>query len=55
MDRFGGTILAWASIGLEAHTLDAKGPHAESRRYAFGGLKDTLEDLTQLLYAKRFA
>jgi hypothetical protein len=29
VDSFGGTSLAWASMGLEAHRLDAKGPHAE--------------------------
>jgi hypothetical protein len=28
VDNFGGTSLAWASMGLEAHRLDAKGPHA---------------------------
>jgi hypothetical protein len=25
VDSFGGTSLAWASMGLEAHKLDAKG------------------------------
>jgi hypothetical protein len=30
VDNFGGTSLAWASIGLESHRLDAKGPHVES-------------------------
>jgi hypothetical protein len=55
VDGFGGTSLAWASMGLEAHRLDAKGPHAGSQRHAFGGLEDTLEDLTQPLHAKRFA
>jgi hypothetical protein len=29
VDSFGGTLsLAWDSMGLEAHMLDAKGPHA---------------------------
>jgi hypothetical protein len=27
VDNFGRTSLAWASMGLEAHMLDAKGPH----------------------------
>jgi hypothetical protein len=27
VDNFGGTSLAWASRGLEAHKLDAKGPN----------------------------
>jgi hypothetical protein len=46
VDNFGGTSLAWASMGLEAHRLDAKGPHVGSRRHAFGGLEDNLEDLS---------
>jgi hypothetical protein len=29
VDRFGRTSLAWASMGLEAHKLDAKGPHVD--------------------------
>jgi hypothetical protein len=29
MDNFGGTSLAWASMGLESHVLDAKDPHVE--------------------------
>jgi hypothetical protein len=55
MDNFGGTSLAWDSMGLEAHRLDAKGPYVRSQRHAFGGLEDTLEDLTQPLHAKRFS
>jgi hypothetical protein len=55
VDNFGGTSLAWASMGFESHRFDAKGPHAGSQRLAFGGLEDTLEDLTQCLHAKRFA
>jgi hypothetical protein len=31
VDSFGRTSLAWASMGLEAHRLDAKGPHADDR------------------------
>jgi hypothetical protein len=27
VDNFRGTSLAWASMGLEAHRLDVKGPH----------------------------
>jgi hypothetical protein len=46
VDSFGGTGLAWASMGLEAHRLDTKGPHAESPKHAFGGLEDNLEDLS---------
>jgi hypothetical protein len=46
VDSFGGTSLTWASMGLEAHRLDAKGPHARSQRHDFGGLEDTLDDLT---------
>jgi hypothetical protein len=30
VDSFGGTSLAWASMGLESHRLDVKGPHAKS-------------------------
>jgi hypothetical protein len=30
VDSFGGTNLAWASVGLEAHRLDAEGPHVGS-------------------------
>jgi hypothetical protein len=29
VDSFGGTSLAWASMGLEAHRLDVKSPHVE--------------------------
>jgi hypothetical protein len=46
VDSFGGTSLAWDSMGLEAHMLDAKGPHARSQRHAFGGLYDIMDDLT---------
>ena len=46
MDSFGGTSLAWASMGLEAHMLDVEGPHVGSWRYAFGGLHGIMEDLT---------
>jgi hypothetical protein len=46
VDSFGGTNLAWASMGLESHTLDSKGPHARSQRYAFGGLEYITKDLT---------
>jgi hypothetical protein len=28
VDSFGRTSLAWVSMGLQAHRLDAKGPHA---------------------------
>jgi hypothetical protein len=28
-DNFGGTSLAWASMGLESHKLDTKGLHTE--------------------------
>jgi hypothetical protein len=45
VDSSGGTILAWASMGLQAHRLGAKGPHARSWRLAFEGLEDTLENL----------
>jgi hypothetical protein len=27
VDSFGGTSLAWDSMGLESHRLDAKGPY----------------------------
>jgi hypothetical protein len=30
VENFGGTSLAWASVGLEAHRLDGKGPHDRS-------------------------
>jgi hypothetical protein len=30
VDNFGGTSLAWASMGLESHRLDANGPHVGS-------------------------
>ena len=46
MDSFGGTSLAWASMGLEAYRLDVEGPHAGSQRHAFGGLHGIMEDLT---------
>jgi hypothetical protein len=32
VDSVGGTSLAWASMGLEAHRLDAKGMHARLER-----------------------
>jgi hypothetical protein len=46
VDSFGRTSLAWASMGLEAHKLDAMGPYVGSQRHAFGGLEDIMEDLT---------
>jgi hypothetical protein len=29
VDSFGGTSLAWDSMGLEAHSLDVKGLHSD--------------------------
>jgi hypothetical protein len=55
VDIFGGTSLAWASMGLEAHRLDAKGSHAKSLTPSFGGLEDTLEGISYPSHAKRFA
>jgi hypothetical protein len=37
---FGRTSLAWASMGLQAHRLDAKGPHARWKRDDVDGLDD---------------
>jgi hypothetical protein len=52
---FGRTSLAWASMGLQAHRLDAKGPHADDHYdCAFGGLEDNMEDMTYPSHAKRF-
>jgi hypothetical protein len=53
VDNFGGTSLAWASMGIQAHRLDFEGPHAGSRRLDFGGLEDTLDDLTIPSQVKR--
>jgi hypothetical protein len=45
VDSFGRTSLAWASIGLQAHELDAKGSHAGSERSDLEGLEDDLDDI----------
>jgi hypothetical protein len=45
VDSFGGTSLAWASLGHEAHRLDTMA-HTPMMMIAFGGLRDTLDDLT---------
>jgi hypothetical protein len=42
-------------MGLEAHRLDVKAPHSTWWWHAFGGIDDTLEDLTQPLHAKQLA
>jgi hypothetical protein len=55
VDSFGGTSLAWASMGLQAHRFDAKGPHAESQRQSIEDLEDDLEDLSQASHAKQFS
>jgi hypothetical protein len=55
VDSFGRTSLAWASMGLQAHRLDAKGPHAGSQRRSIGDLEDDVEDLAQPSHAKRFS
>jgi hypothetical protein len=55
VDSFGRTSLAWASMGLQAHRLDAKGPHAGSQGRSIGDLEDDVEDLAQPSLAKRFA
>jgi hypothetical protein len=46
VDSFGGASLAWASMGLQAHRLDAKDPHVEWQRRTFGGLEDIMDDMT---------
>jgi hypothetical protein len=45
VDSFGRTSLAWASMGLQAHRLDAKGPHAGWERSDLEGLNDDLDDI----------
>jgi hypothetical protein len=55
VDSFGGTILAWTSMGLQAHKLDTKGLNVRSWRLDFGGLEDTLEDLTIPSQVKQLA
>jgi hypothetical protein len=55
VDNFGRTSLAWASMGLQAHRLDAKGPHARSQRCIIEDLEDDVEDLAQSSHAKRFS
>jgi hypothetical protein len=49
------TSLAWASMGLQAHRLDARGSHARFERSNLDGLDDDLDDLAHPLLAKRFA
>jgi hypothetical protein len=55
VDSFGRTSLAWASMGLQAHRLDAKGPHAGSGDEILKGLEDDLDDLAHASLAKRFS
>jgi hypothetical protein len=55
VDSFGRTSLAWASLGLQAHGLDAIGPHVGSQRQSFGDLEDDVEDLAQPSHAKQFS
>jgi hypothetical protein len=45
VDSFGRTSLAWASMGLQAHRLDAKGPHARWEISDLEGLNDDLDDI----------
>jgi hypothetical protein len=55
VDSFGRTSLAWASMGLQAHMLDARGPHARSESNDLDDLDDDLDDLAHPLLAKQFA
>jgi hypothetical protein len=45
VDNFGRTSLAWASMELQVHGLDAKGPHVGSHGRSIGDLEDDVEDL----------
>jgi hypothetical protein len=45
VDNFGRTGLAWASMQLQSHRLDAKGPHVESKRSNLEDLKDDLDNI----------
>jgi hypothetical protein len=42
VDNFGRTSLAWASMGLQAHGLDYRGPHANEREMTWMDLDDDL-------------
>jgi hypothetical protein len=55
VDNFGRTSLAWASMGLQSHRLDGKGPHAGSQGQIIGDLEDDVEDLAWPSLAKRFS
>jgi hypothetical protein len=52
VDNFGRTSLALASMGLQAHWLDARGPHARLEGKSIGYLEDDVEDLAQPSLAK---
>jgi hypothetical protein len=55
VDRFGRTSLAWASMGIQAHRLDVRGPYAERERSDLDDLDDNLENLSQPLLSKQFS
>ena len=50
MDSFGRE--SWASMELQAHILDFRGPHAIGERSDLDGLDDDLDDLAQPSLAK---
>ena len=53
--QFGRKSLDWASMGLQAHRLDAKGPHDGSHRRSIGDLEYDVEDLSRASHAKPFS
>jgi hypothetical protein len=55
VENFGGTSLAWASMGLQAHKLDVRGLHARREKDKLDDLDDDLDDLAHPLLVKRFA